>query len=240
MDDDSKKSKLRNKKKDIITADVEKATIIEKKEDNEEKKNDIKEDIKKNMDSIDTNILNKIIFNIQLLLSLHNQIDERLYNIVINYLSSNNLKEILEERDCGGVCGNMLCGKKLLKEKNNKFYFNSKTKDFVKDDIEDFFCDVRCLQKFKDVLKISNKFDYFSLARLEALFYLSFLTEYYPDNKYISNISKFSKVIYEKKIKDGNHNKDIDRLEKSFRNYFEAIEEIKYEENCNTENLYIL
>lgn len=228
---ENKKEKLKNKKKDIIANDFEKP---EPKKEETKKSEPVIEEIntesqkpeepKQNTSQTNSKTIayiNKIIYNIQLLLSIHNLIDDKLYNLLIGYLSKEHLKDILEERDCKEICGNMLCGKKLNRDRNRRFYYDSKSKDFIKEEIVDFFCDVRCMQKFKDALKVSQKFDYFMLARVEALCAFSLLPDFFPDNNYIENIAKFSKMIlYEMKKEP----EDLKIYEKKINDYFEIDE----------------
>ena len=234
-----KKDKLKNKKKDIISADVEQPMNKkeETKNDESKKENPKVEEIttelekeqtkeNKNEQNQESNskisaLINKIIYNIQLLFSMHSKLDEKLFSLLVKYLSRDHMKDILEERDCRQVCGNILCGKKLNRNKNDKLYYNSKMKEFVKEEIVDFFCDVRCMQKFKDALKISDKFDYFTLARLDALCAFTMLPDFFSDNMYINNISKFANMILVELKKDPN---DLKIYEKKLTEYFEVDE----------------
>jgi hypothetical protein len=226
------KEKLKNKKKDIISSETEEPIKIEEpkiepvlEEIKTEKKKvtfvETKDEIKKENNSIISAYINKLIFNIQLLFSMHAKLDEKLYTLLINYLSKEHLKDILEERDCKEFCGNVLCGKKLNRDKNKKLYYDSRQKEFIKEEIFDFFCDVRCMQKFKDAVKISQKFDYFTLARLDALCYFRALPDYFGDNMYISNIAKFSNMILAEIKKDP---EELKHFEKKVNDYFEIDE----------------
>jgi hypothetical protein len=225
---ETKKGKLKNKKKDIISSEIE--TPNEPKKEEQKKEEPKEEQIstepqkesnteaKPETNSMTIARINKIIYNVQLLFSMHSKIDDKLFHLLVKYLNKDHLKDILEERDCRQICGNILCGKKLIRDKNDKYYYDSKAKDFVKEEIVDFFCDVRCMQKFKDALKISQKFDYFTLARLDALCSFSLLPEYFPDNMYIYNISKFANEILVGMKKDDS---ELKIYEKKTNDYFE-------------------
>lgn len=195
-----KKSKLKNKKKDVITADLSEVIDKSKKDDVEvENKStynsnsmpglnpSIEQKIEINENNSST--INKIIFNIQLLLSLTNKVDEKLVNVFSFLLSQDHLKLIVEERDCREVCCNLLCGMKIKKNKSGKLFYNPQFKSFTKDDVMDLFCDVRCFQKFKDLSYIASKFDYFRLLNIETIFLFTIISEYYPKNQYLDKIS---------------------------------------------------
>jgi hypothetical protein len=144
-------------------------------------------------------IMNSISYNIQLLLSLYNTVDDKLYTIISKYLAPDHIRNILEERDCRQICGNLICGKRVTRPSVKKFYYDAKSKDFVKDDIIDYFCDIKCFQKFKDLTKLSQKFDYLTLLRLDFLVMLSVLPEYFPDVKYIEKVAKLAQTILAEK-----------------------------------------
>jgi hypothetical protein len=250
----TKKDKLKNKKKDIITQDnqftkqepkkkpdqeiQQELTVQPQGKEQTEKKVTFKDDIEVNtfkptsatketkapeISNKINKILTTISFNIQLLLSLYSQVDDKLYAILSKYLSPEHVKNILEERDCRSICGNMLCGQKLQKPEVKKYYYDSKKKDFIKDDIIDYFCDIKCLQKFKDLCKLSQAFDYFSLMRLDFLIMLSVLPDYFPEIKYIDKIATLSKTIIEEKKPS---QADIDRYSLVYQKYFTDVEDV--------------
>jgi hypothetical protein len=251
--DTSKKDKLKNKKKDIITPDnynpipkVEKKTDEPKVEDvNSARKVTFKDQIEINTfdnkenkkeslggekqakpntknDAKVTLTMNTISFNIQLLLSMYNAIDLKLYYLLNRYLSPEHIRNILEERDSREICGNILCGKGIHRPKNKKYYYDAKQKDFIKDDIIDYFCDIKCFQKFKELTKLSQAFDYFTLLRVDFLVMLTVLPEYFPEVKYIEKISELSKTILEEKKPD---TAEVDRIKLNYQKYFDEEEE---------------
>jgi hypothetical protein len=213
--------KLKNKKKDVITLE---GSLIHNPPDNDKKQNILVEETKifknekeeisephesNDISSITQKIKNtennnitikKILFKIQLLLSMTNKLDSKILSILSQVLSEEHLKGVLEERDSRGICGNLSCGSKLnLKlEDSEKYYYNFTSKDFSKDSVCDFFCDVKCYQKFKDVLNVTKNFDYLRLLTIDTIYLLSILKEFYADNSYLEEISILSTQILSK------------------------------------------
>ncbi len=203
--------KLKNKKKDVISLDNQKIQIPQKDPDQQMKNdNSEMEEVKTNppqkqeTDSKEisepqkikesenvNNVIKKILFKIQLLLSMTSKIDAKLIGILSQVLSEEHIKGILEERDCRGICGNVSCGSKIkTKDKDSASYqYNYTSKDFSKDNVLDFFCDVRCYQKFKEILIITKNFDYLRLLNIETVYLFSILKEFYSDNSYLEEIS---------------------------------------------------
>lgn len=235
----SNKSKLKNKKKDIITVEntstynnssvntlknEEKLSKINEENEDEEA-NTIKGDINiedintdsnkninfstpSNINKIESNednntIINKILFQTQLLAAMTNKLDEKLTYLLSTFISHEHLKGILEERDCREICSNLLCGENMKKVKQNekKYYYNSSTTEFNKDSLLDFFCDIKCFQKFKELADICKNFDYFRLLNIETVFLFSILCDFYPKNLYLEEISKLAQIILNKNKK---------------------------------------
>jgi hypothetical protein len=179
-----------------------------------EKNTNKKMNINNNIDS--NKIINSIIYDIQLYLSLNDKIDEKLYNLITEYLSTEHLKNILEERDCRSVCSNMLCGKEFVKN-DKSVYFNSKKKEFVKVDLVDFFCDVKCFQKFKDLMEKAGKFDYLKFVQVDFIYPLTRLDDFYPNNLYIKKITKSAKILLSEKHES---NEVLEILKQKYNKYF--------------------
>jgi hypothetical protein len=243
-----KLSKIKQKKKDVIQ--IEKTIEIPKEEKNQEEKNQdgpIIEEVKTELPESNSNLpqeekkisdkvsendqnnstLQKILFKIQLLLSMTNKLDSKISLILSQILSEDHLKCILEERDCRNVCGNILCGEKLKGDKSKKtYYYNSNVKDFRKENAMDFFCDVRCFQKFKDLTSIAQKFDFLRLLNVETIFALSILNEFYPKNKYLEEISLLSRNILNQERNYLDNKEFFENVKKKYEKFFtEEVEE---------------
>jgi hypothetical protein len=231
-DDVKEKENIKDdNKNEINKEEVVNTDIIVEKVEKENATTPLKNTNELESSESNKSLINKIIYNFQLLLSLSKKVDDKLINFASLYLSLEHFEAILEERDCKGICGNMLCGSKLDKSKQKKYYYNSNTKQFSKNDIDEYFCDIKCFQKFKDVLQIAKTFDYFRLLNLETLIIFSILPEYYPSNKYLDEITKNAKIILEKnrKIDDKNFPELLSKIKKKYDKYFldEEFEEDK-------------
>lgn len=144
------------------------------------------------------NLIKKITFKIQLLLSMTNKVDHKLATIFSKLISDEQLKCVLEERDSRGICGNLSCGNKLQKLWKRESDYNFSSKDFSLETVYEFFCNERCYQKFKDVLIITKNFDYLRLLNVETLCLLSLLKDFFSDNSYLNEISEYSNNILSK------------------------------------------
>jgi len=246
MNQDFINTKLKNKKKDVIRADInvqdnKTKTVTEEKvitgdikegktsganSENDQEKNE-SSNAKPNLKEIDSNennkkFLNKIILNLQFLLSLCNKVDEKLLNIFSVFLSTEQFQSILEERDCRGLCGNMLCDTKKF-EKNSqekKYFYGESQTNFSKENINDLFCNVRCFQKFKDVYEIAKKFDYFRLMHIDAISLFSILSDYYPENYYLTEIKLNAENILSNHKNKLNLNEIKDKIKLKYDKYF--------------------
>ena len=234
-DQNSNKSKeenplLKDAEKFIPTEKKEEISKIQNLEINSSENKDKKDEkiqnqnleLEKNI--ANNEIMNKIIFQIQLYFSQNKNIDIKIYNLFVTYLSVDHLKAVLEERDCIEICGNILCNKKIGKSKNKKYFYNSKLKDFVKEDVLNFFCDVRCFQKFKDAIKIANDFDFLRLFRFESLYVFNNLKNYFIEDINLKKICHIAKGLYEISLKKVDEIK-LDLLKIKYDNYFSEIQD---------------
>jgi hypothetical protein len=240
---DSEKIKFTEKEMEIDTSTTKNKENIDNStkdnESNNHKKDEKSLDAKKS--SSDANLINHMIFNIQVFFSQNKKICPKIYDLLLNYLSVDHLKVILEERDCMEICGNILCNKQISKPKAKKYFYNSKTKEFVKEDVLSFFCNIRCFQKFKDAIKIANNFDYLRLFKFETLFILYNSKNYYSGEIFLKKIAYLIKPIYENLLKNIDDIK-MDILKTKYDNYFnynneEAIEKINNGDINSTENV---
>ena len=67
----------------------------------------------KSTTATNSKVINDVIFNIQLLFSTNKILPLKIYESFLRFLSMENLKQILEERDCLEICGNIQCNKSL-------------------------------------------------------------------------------------------------------------------------------
>jgi len=234
---------LENSEKEIETNKTKNEENVDhckeiSKSENEGNIESIKKDEENKYDAEQTssnnNIVNHVIFNIQLFFSRDKKIYTIIYELFINYLSVEHLKAILEERDCIEVCGNILCDNKIEKAKMKKFYYNSKLKEFVKEDVLSFFCDVRCFQKFKDGIKIANNFDFLRLFKFESLYLFYNIKNYFSEELYLKKISGIIKPLYETYLKNIDGIK-LEMLKVKYDNYF-LEEKNKKQEDKNSES----
>lgn len=221
-------------KKEINNSTINQKDITD--DTNKERKmNEEKKDVK-NLDaeqsSTNNNYINHVIFNIQLFFSQNKKICPKIYELLINFLSVDHLKAILEERDCLELCGNILCNNQLSKLKTKKYFYNSKTKEFEKEDVLSFFCDVRCFQKFKDAMKIANNFDYLRLFKFDTLYVLYNSKNFYIGEIYLKKIAYLIKPLYENSLKNVDEI-TIDIIKTKYENYFNVKND---ETNKNIEN----
>ena len=214
-----KMDKIKNKKKDIIESEstMHLKSEIKKEEEKKEEKNIKILELKKkdiNISDINTQIINKLI----LLLSLNDKIDIKLVNILSNYLSQNHLKEILEERDCRNICGNLICGEELLDDINYKKYFDPNEGEITKLSTIDSFCDEKCFEIFNNIYKFSSKYDYSIYLNIESIYLFKYLKDYLPVNKYLNEISELAEMIISS-IDENNLEKN-EIYKKKYDNYF--------------------
>ncbi len=265
--------KLKNKKKDIIQAEMQPVTQSSMSKTNDNKDNKENDNIKDNKDKLeietkvineneqkdekdekeeninkdsntnsgtlpaDENIqkskandstINKIIFNIQLLLSVNDNVDIKLINTICLYLSHDNLKVIIEERECRGVCSNPICckivGDNSSSGSNKKYYYDAMSDNFTKDDIFTMFCCIECFNLFKEFSIIASRFDYFRFLKIESLYLFYILPNYYKKSEYLNKISDLAKSILDKnKVFENERIRDasiLTNLKEKYDKYF--------------------
>lgn len=221
-------NKVKNPDEEIINTEKKaekKATKSEKNSTNSDAEKTAK----------NSKAINDVIFNIQLLFSSSKIVPLKIYQIFLKYLSMENLKEILEERDCLEICGNIQCNNSLEKKTSKKFYFDSKVKEFVKDDVLNYFCDIKCMQKFKDAMKITDTFDFLKFFKLENLYILHNAKDYFSDEIFLKKISFLIRDLYEGSIKKVDE-ETIKALRKNLDKCFIDYEKDKVDDNFNEIN----
>lgn len=238
-------NKTKKKQKDIIT--IERNVEIKPEDKVNENTTVTEENVNTNKvsnnisDSTDNNsVITKVLYKLQLLLSMTNKLDEKILQLLSQLLSEEHLRNILEERDCRGICGNLLCGLKLnLNEDKHKYSYNNNFKLFTKENAFDYFCDVKCFQKFKDLLNQAKKFDYLRLLNMQNIYTLAILKEFYPTNKYLEEISTLAFTMLNKELRFTSNQEHYQQIRGKYIKYFsdEIIVEVVTEENSNEINL---
>ena len=108
---------------------------------------------------------------------------------------------------------------------------------FRKENAMEFFCDVRCFQKFKDLTSIAQKFDFLRLLNVETIFVMSILNDFYPQNKYLEEISALSKIILNQERNYLDNKEFFEEIRKKYENFFseESEEDNKNNQEINQE-----
>jgi hypothetical protein len=252
---DKKVKSKKNKQKDVILIDNVQGSIStpssnqntvkikpdinmeEEAKKEEELKKQLKEARRKQLiESKHSNKLIKdLIFQIQLMLSYNKKIDPKLVEFLMKFLSEGNLKEILEERDSEGFCGNISCEIPNSNNGKDRYEYDYKHKKFLKNELNSLFCNVKCLQKYKDLNKICEKFDYMLMTKEKTYYELTLLRDYFPNNSQINAVSEIAGKFLElnrislspekiQKIRTGLNKLFVDDIEK-FLN-FEEVNQI--------------
>jgi len=263
-------TKLKNKKKDVIVADistvapnakpVNEGTLPTDSNNNKIPSNPITASIHENKtltsntqkeegnapskkneiedNDSSKNLINKIILNLQFLLSISNKVDAKLLNLCSYFLSTEHFQSILEERDCREICGNMLCDKKIIEKASHgkKYTYHSNVQQFSKENPAELFCDMSCFQKFKDAYAVAKKFDYFRLLHIDTIILFYILPDYYPDNIYLTEVKLNAERILNSYKKNKNIDITIDKVKKNYNNYF--YEEKLKEGQENNEDIW--
>ena len=213
---EEKIKKLKNKKKDIISLTPQIPQNYEKTKNNsinDNKKineqplssklpnnsnnsninnnNNIDNIILFELNKTNTFLMDKILFQFNLLLSLSNKVNEKLCKLICPFLSNEIMNNILEERESKNICGNFLCGKII--KKSNKIEYNIINDSFTKESLSKYFCSKECFDIFKKFLNLSQKnFNYLNLLRLDIVYMFSILKNFFEENSYLNRISDLS------------------------------------------------
>lgn len=161
-------------------------------------------------------LFDKIITTIQEYLALTTKVDAKLFQILTSYISMDQLKVILEERDCLNICGNLQCDNGIESSLSKKFKFNLQTKEFSRDDVKDFFCSEKCFEAFKALMIQIASYDYLLVTAFEPIYVLSRIEDFYPQNKYLKNLSLAAKNFINFKYKD----KETKELRDKYNKFF--------------------
>lgn len=209
MNNEEISRKLKNKKKDIIS--INDTEPIKQKEPPSNKTEQNKKPQIEPQYSLELNhntsfLMNKILFEIQLLFSMTDKIDDKLNKAISPLLSQENLKNILLERECRSICGYPRCNNQITNKTTGKASFNKLLNLFSTKDIEDYFCSDECIQCFKTQSLLSDKFDYVNLISLDNILMFSTIQDYYPPNKYLTRIASLAQNLLDEFER---HNKQL-------------------------------
>ena len=138
------KSKLKNKKKDVIslndTSTPSPSTTTSKTNNTEPQQppiDNLPEQFYLEMNKNTTHLIDKVLWEIQVLLAMTNSIDDKLKNCFVPLLSKEHINNILEERESRNVCGNFQCGKVINTKSKSVFSYNMIKKQYTKIDPQD-------------------------------------------------------------------------------------------------------
>ena len=204
--EENKKKKLKNKKKDVIsfgsdtvvtTADSAKPATDLKEKPSPSTHIIGQEKFTLPLTKNTTFITDKILFQIQLLLSSGIKVDQILGKIFASLISREHFHNILLERECNEVCGNFFCTNEIEKvPKKSKLKYNKIKGTFSKEDLFDYFCCEECFETFRKLaIDSQDRFDYLRLLSLDVVFLLRHIQDYYEQNKYLERISDLAENI---------------------------------------------
>ena len=77
-----------------------------------------------------------------------------------------------------------------------------------------------CFQKFKDAYAVAKKFDYFRLLHIDTIILFYILTDYYPNNIYLTENKLNAEKILNSYKKNRNIDLTIERVKEKYNNYF--------------------
>ena len=101
-----------------------------------------------------------------------------------------------------------------------KYTYFSNVQQFSKENPAELFCDMICFQKFKDAYAVAKKFDYFRLLHIDTIILFYILTDYYPNNIYLTENKLNAEKILNSYKKNRNIDLTIERVKEKYNNYF--------------------
>lgn len=160
-------------------------------------------------------LMQKIVSQIEYLFSYNDIIEEKAYKLLTPLLSVNNYNNILEERETVDICGNFLCGKKIVsKVPEGVFSDDSISKKFDTVHLDNMFCSKECFDKFQKLVKFAAKnYKLSNLLNIDTILLFEALQDYYEKDDELSRISELGDNLLETYIRE--NKKD----EKDIRNY---------------------
>jgi len=157
-------------------------------------------------------LMQKIVSEIEYLFSYNDIIEEKAYKLLAPLLSVNNYNNILEERETLDICGNFLCGKKILsKVPEGVFADDSISKKFDTVHLDNMFCSKECFDKFQQLVKYAAKhYKLSNLLSIDTILLFEALQDYYEKDDQLSRISELGDNLLETYIRENkNEEKDI-------------------------------
>ena len=173
-------------------------------------------------------LIEKLLLELQLLLSLNDVVDEKLVKILAPLLGINHFNSILEERNCRKICGNFFCGRKIHVVFSKSLKYDEITNEFTNAPIMDMFCDKKCYEEYSKLRKMSGReFRIENLLKLENITLFKSLRVFFEDNPHISRINNLAENLLDTHIR--HHKEKKESIEKEVRNYLKKISEILLE-----------
>lgn len=160
-------------------------------------------------------LMQKIVSEIEYLFSYNDIVEEKTYKLLAPLLSVNNYNNILEERETLDICGNFLCGKKILsKVPEGVFADDSISKKFDTVHLDNMFCSKECFDKFQQLVKYAAKnYKLSNLLSIDTILMFEALQDYYEKDDQLSRISELGDNLLETYIRENKYE------EKEIRNY---------------------
>ena len=225
-----KLKKLKNKKKDVIS--INPLEILGQNSLKNNFKDKTKEEIQKEINKNNENkndhqkyilpedkntlfLMQKIVSQIEYLFSYNDIIEEKVYKLLTPLLSVNDYNNILEERETLDICGNFLCGKKIVSKVPEGVYSDdSISKKFDNVHLDNMFCSKECFDKFQKLVKFAAKnYKLSNLLSIDTILLFEALQDYYEKDEELTRISELGDNLLETYIRE--NKKD----EKEIRNY---------------------
>ena len=160
-------------------------------------------------------LMQKIVSQIEYLFSYNDILEEKIYKLLVPLLSVNDYNNILEERETLDICGNFLCGKKIVSKVPEGVYSDdSISKKFDNVHLDNMFCSKECFDKFQKLVKFAAKnYKFSNLLSIDTILLFEALQDYYEKDEELTRISELGDNLLETYIRE--NKKD----EKEIRNY---------------------
>jgi hypothetical protein len=160
-------------------------------------------------------LMQKIVSQIEYLFSYNDILEEKIYKLLVPLLSVNDYNNILEERETLDICGNFLCGKKIVSKVPEGVYSDdSISKKFDNVHLDNMFCSKECFDKFQKLVKFAAKnYKFSNLLSIDTILLFEALQDYYEKDEELTRISELGDNLLETYIRE--NKKD----EKKIRNY---------------------
>lgn len=157
-------------------------------------------------------LMQKIVSQIEYLFSYNDIIEEKVYKLLTPLLSVNDYNNILEERETLDICGNFLCGKKIVsKVPEGVFSDDSISKKFDTVHLDNMFCSKECFDKYQKLVKFAAKnYKLSNLLNIDTILLFEALQDYYEKDDELTRISELGDNLLETYIRENkNYEKDI-------------------------------